>query len=78
MPSIALQFPSGRGTRGGGFLQFARRAARLADLVVAVIAEARESAASYRELSLLSDAELRKRGLARETIARFAVLGRAN
>ena len=38
----------------------------------------RESAASYRELSLLSDAELRKRGLARETIARFAVLGRAN
>jgi hypothetical protein len=36
MPSIALQFPSGRGTRGGGFLQFARRAARLADLVVAL------------------------------------------
>ena len=35
MPSIALQFPSGRGTPGGGFLQFARRAARLADLVVA-------------------------------------------
>ena len=78
MPSIALQFPSGRGTWGGGFLQSAGRAARLADLVVAVIAEARESAASYRELSLLSDAELRKRGLARETIARFAVLGRAN
>ena len=77
MPSIALQFPSGRGTRGG-FLQFARRAARLADLVVAAIAEARESAASYRELSLLSDAELRKRGLTRETIARFAVLRRAN
>ena len=78
MPSIALQFPSGRGTPSGGFLQFARRAARLADLVVAAIAEARESAASYRELSLLSDAELHKRGLTRETIARFAVLGRAN
>jgi hypothetical protein len=78
MPSIALQFPSGRGTRGGGFLQFARRAARLADLLVAAIAEARESAASYRELSLLSDAELCKRGLTRETIARFAVLRRAN
>ena len=39
---------------------------------------ARDSAASYRELSLLSDAALRKRGLTRETIARFAVLGRAN
>ena len=78
MPSIALQFPSGRGTPGGGFLQFARRAARLADLVLAAIAEARGSAASYRELSLLSDAELHKRGLTRETIARFAVLGRAN
>ena len=78
MPSIALQFPSGRGTPGSGFLQFARRAARLADLVVAAIAEARDSAASYRELSLLSDAALRKRGLTRETIARFAVLGRAN
>ena len=78
MPSIALQFPSGRGTGGGGFLQFARRAARLADVLVAAIAEARDSAASYHELSLPSDAELRKRGLTRETIARFAVLGRAN
>jgi hypothetical protein len=78
MPSIALQFPSGRGTPGGGFLQFARRAARRADQVVAAIAQARESAASYHELSLLSDAELRKRGLTRETIARFVVLGRAN
>ena len=78
MPSIALQFPSGRGTRGGGFLQFARRAARLADVLVAAIAEARDSAASYHELSLPSDAELRMRGLTRETIARFAVLGRAN
>ena len=78
MPSIALQFPSGRGTPGGGFLQFARRAARLADVLVAAIAEARESAVSYRELSQLSDAELRKRRLTRETIAQFAVLGRAN
>jgi hypothetical protein len=77
MPSIALQFPCGRGTRGGGLLRLARRAAQLADLVVAAIAEARQSATSYHELSLLSDAELRKRGLTRATIAQFAVLGRA-
>jgi hypothetical protein len=76
MPSIALQFPSGRGTRGGGLLRVARQAVRLADVVVAAIAEARQNATSYHELALLSDASLRKRNLTRETIARFAVLGR--
>jgi hypothetical protein len=77
MPSIALQFPSGRGTRSGAFLRLARHMARFVDAVVSAIVEARQGATSYHELSLLSDAELRKRGLTRETIARFAILGRA-
>jgi hypothetical protein len=78
MPSIALQFPSGRGTRSGALLRFARHAARVADVILAALAEARQNATSYHELALLSDASLRKRGLTRETIARFAVLGRTN
>jgi hypothetical protein len=39
--------------------------------------EARQSATTYHELSRQSDAQLRKRGLTRGTIARFAVLGGA-
>jgi hypothetical protein len=74
----ALQFPSGRGTRRSGFLRFVRRTAHVADVIVAAIVEARQNATSYHELARLSDASLHKRGLTRETLARFAVLGRTN
>ena len=42
---------------------------------VDAIAEGRRIAARYHELSRLSDAELRERGLTREGIARAVVLG---
>jgi hypothetical protein len=76
MPSVALQFPSGRGSRGSGLSRFARSVVRLPDLVVSAIVEARQIATTCHELSRMSDAELRKRGLTRGTIVRFAVLGR--
>jgi hypothetical protein len=76
MPSIALQFPSGRGTGRGGISRFAHDLARCAMEIVSAIVEAHEIASRYHALSRLSDVELRKRGLTRETIARFALLGR--
>jgi hypothetical protein len=42
------------------------------------LVEARKSVACYHSLSLLSDEELRKRGLTRETVAHFALLGRVS
>jgi hypothetical protein len=76
MPSIALQFPSGRGTGRSGLSRIARELVGLAATIISAIAEARETATRYHELSRLSDAELQKRGLTRATIARFALLGR--
>jgi hypothetical protein len=76
MPSVALQFPSGRGTSRGGVARLARDLIRCVVQIVAAIAEAREIARHYYELSRLSDADLRKRGLTRENIARFVLLGR--
>jgi hypothetical protein len=74
MPSLALQFPSGRGTPR----RLARQVIQLFDLVLSALVEARQSVACYHALSLLSDQELRKRGLARETLAHFALLGRGD
>jgi hypothetical protein len=76
MPSIALQFPSGRGTRRGGFAHAARRALQVFDMALSAVVEGRASLTCYHALSLMSDAELHKRGLTRETLARFALLGR--
>jgi len=76
MPSIALQFTSGRGTRRGGLAHIARQALKVINLLVSAVTEARESLACYRSLSRLSEAELRKRGLTRETVARFELMGR--
>jgi len=78
MPSIALQFPSGRGTRRSGFALAARRTLQAADIALSAVVEALESLRLYNSLSLLSDAELQKRGLTRESVARFALLGRAH
>jgi len=74
MPSIALQFPSARGARR----RVARQALQLFDLVLSALVEARKSVACYHALSLLSDDELRKRGLTRETVAHFSLLGRVD
>jgi hypothetical protein len=76
MPSVALQFPSGRGTGRGGLSRLAYDLVRYATESLAAIAEAREIARHYYELSRLSDADLRKRGLTRANIARFVLLGR--
>jgi hypothetical protein len=74
MPSIALQFSLGRDTRR----RVARQAIQLFDLVLSAVAEARKSVACYHALSLLSDEDLGKRGLTRETVAHFALLGRVD
>ena len=74
MHPIALQFPSGRGNPR----HIARRAIQCFDLVLSALVEAHESVACYHTLSLLSDDELRKSGLTRETVAHFALLGRAD
>jgi hypothetical protein len=76
MPSVALQFPSGRGTGRGGLARLAHELVRHATEILVAIAEARDIARHYHELSRLSDADLRKRGLTRANIARFVVLGR--
>ena len=47
-------------------------------LVLSALVEARKSVACYHALSLLSDDELRKRGLTRETVAHFSLLGRVD
>jgi hypothetical protein len=78
MPSIALQFPSGRGTRRSGVALAARRALQAADFALSAVVEALESLRLYHSLSVLSDAELQKRGLTRETLARFVLLGRSH
>ena len=74
MPSIALRFPSGRGTQK----RVLRQALQSFDLVLSALVEARKGIACYHTLSLLSDDELRKRGLTRETVAHFSLLGRVD
>jgi hypothetical protein len=76
MPSVALQFPSGRGTGRSGISRRAQDLVRNITELLTAIAEARDIARHYYELSRLSDADLRKHGLTRDNIARFVLLGR--
>jgi hypothetical protein len=76
MPSAALQFPSGRGSGRSFLSQLARDLVAFVEELASAIAQAREMAADYHALAQLSDIELAKRGLTREAIARFVVLGR--
>jgi len=75
MPSVTLQFPSGRGTGRSFIAQLARDLVGCIDELGSAIADARQMAAEYHELSRLPDVELAKRGLSRETLARHVVLG---
>ena len=74
MPYIALRFPSGRNTQR----RMVRQALQSCGVVLSALVEARKSITCYHTLSLLSDDELRKRGLTRETVAHFALLGRVD
>jgi hypothetical protein len=59
-------------TTGPNLLRRAASAARWFGEWMEAYAEYRGSAALYEELRRLSDDELRKRGLTRETLARYA------
>jgi hypothetical protein len=69
MTTIALQFPSGRGTRHVSIFN-------IMGTWVSAIEDGRRAAQVYESLSRMSDENLAKRGLHRGDLPRVAVFGK--